>query len=322
MGGVEPPVLVLTGTTASGKDRVGTELAAALGGEVVSLDSMKVYRRMDAGTDKPAPALRDRVPHHLLDVLEPSEEMNLRRFVEMAHAAVREIRGRGRLPVAVGGTALYLTGFLKGVAAGVGAAPGIRRRLREEAGREGVPALHARLRRLDPVAASRIHPNDYRRIERALEVHATTGRPLSAQQVPWSGPDLLPHVLVVLTWPRDILDRRIDRRVEAMFAGGLVEEVRRVLEEGPGFGPTASQALGYRQVLAHLAGEMDLPDTVERVKVETRRFARRQLTWFRRMPGARYLLARPDQETGELVEEVLEEYRSGGRLPGEPPTGM
>jgi tRNA dimethylallyltransferase len=280
----EEPVLIVTGTTASGKGDLGALLAERLGGEVLSLDSMKVYVGMDVGTSKPTEAERRGVPHHLIDLVAPRESMNLARFVELAEAARRDVAARGRVPVAVGGTMMYLHGFLNGVFSGPVADPALRASLRAEAHASGTPALHARLQAVDPPAAARIHANDYKRIERALEVHALTGVPISRLQEQTARPGFRRQIHVV-TFRRDVLDARIDARVVAMFEAGFVDEVRRILDSG-GFGRESGEALGYREVVAHLEGRTDLPETVALVQRHTRRFARRQLTWLRKLDAA------------------------------------
>ena len=307
MSASDSPLLVLTGTTASGKNRTGVRLALELEGEIISLDSMKVYRSMDAGTDKPDLGLRRSVPHHLVDILDPNESMNLRRFVDMAHEAREEIRERGRLPLVVGGTALYLNGFLKGVFDGPDADDEFRRGLRAEAAIKGVAELHSRLREVDPESADRIHPNDFKRIERALEVWAITGRPISALQGQWERAPALEHRLYILTWDRAILDRRINERVDAMFREGFVEEVR-VIHEGTGFGKESSQALGYKEVVSCLAGEITECEAIDLIKRRTRRFARRQLTWFRRWDHAEWIEGREGDAIEDLADRIRRDY--------------
>ena len=302
------PLLILSGTTASGKNACGVLLAEALGAEVISLDSMKVYRGMDVGTDKPSQESRSRVPHHLVDILDPLEDMNLSSYVEKAHQAATSIRERDKLPLVVGGTALYLRGFLKGVLSGPVADLGFRSALRAEAELVGSPVLHERLARVDPEAATRIHPNDYKRIERALEVFSQTGQPISALQGQWQAGSSLPHRLFILVWPREVMDRRIDERVDAMFAGAFQEEVRELRARG-GLGRSASQALGYRQVLALLDSEISLSEAIESTKRGTRRFARRQLTWFRKMEGAAWIHAEEGDEPPGLADKILAAYQ-------------
>lgn len=298
--------LVLTGPTGSGKTRLGVELAERLGAEVVSMDSMALYRGMDVGTAKPTADERRRVRHHLVDVLDPWESANVAWWLEQARAAVRTIEGRGRCALIVGGTPLYLKALLRGLFAGPAADDELRRRLEAEAARTGVPALHARLAGVDPAAAARVHPNDLRRIVRALEVFELTGRPISEWQTQWAGvggrgsgvrgkPEdasltPTPKRLTPVLWldlPRAQLYDRINRRVDAMFAAGLVDEVRALCELPRPLSREARQALGYKEVFAHLDGAATLAATVERVKARSRRFAKRQLSWFRHLPECR-----------------------------------
>jgi tRNA dimethylallyltransferase len=311
-------VLAVTGTTASGKGDAAVTLAAELGGEVLSLDSMKVYRGLDIGTSKPTEAERRGVPHHLIDVIDPRESMNLARFVELARRACEEIGGRGRVAVAVGGTMMYLHGFMRGVFSGPPSDAGTRSALKEEAAAAGVSALHRRLSKVDPLAASRIHPNDYKRIERALEVHALTGKPISRLQKDHTHPPPFRVQVHVLTFRREILDARIDARVVAMFEAGLVEEVRRILDGG-GFSRESGEGLGYREVVGHLRGEQSLEATVELIQRRTRRFARRQMTWLRKLAAAtRHELVSPDEipAAERAIAESFQEFRgfraSGG----------
>jgi tRNA dimethylallyltransferase len=293
----------LVGPTASGKTQVGVLVAEALGAEVISLDSMAVYRGMDIGTAKPSPEERARVPLHLIDVCEPTEEFSAGDYLRLAATAVTEIRARGRWVLFVGGTPMYLRLLLEGVFRGPRADWEFRRALRARAQREGTAALHAELARLDPEAARRLHPNDLRRIERALEVHHLTGRPLSALQranqlvVPG------PKRLVGLRRARADLYRRIDERVERMWGAGFVEEVRRLAERG--FSRSASQALGYREVLRHLAGESTLAEARELTQRHTRQFAKRQMTWLRSIEGLRWIEAGPEDQPEEVTSRVL-----------------
>lgn len=307
----ERKVLILTGTTASGKDATAVEIADAIGAEVVTLDSMKLYRGMDVGTDKPTHEERRSVPHHLMDSLLPQESMNLRRYVDAARSAVADIHSRGREAVLTGGTALYLKGFLHGVFDGPAADPEFRDALRREYAALGAQVLHDRLRAVDPTAAARLHPNDRKRVERALEVHALTGKSLSEQLGQWHAD--LPGwaVVIVLTWPREVLYERINERVKRMFDGGLLEETARILETG-GFGPQSGQALGYAEARAVLAGTMGKATAIAEVQRRTRLFARKQLTWFRSLASAHWIEGAEGQGIPELTERVLQVWR----LPG------
>lgn len=301
-------LVVIVGPTAVGKTDVSIEVAARLGGEVVSCDSMQVYRYMDIGTAKPSPSERARVTHHLIDVVDPGEAFNVARFQERAQAAIDDITARGRIPLLVGGTGLYVKAVVDGfLFPWEGAAPELRRKLEEEAATHGAPALHARLVEIDPSAARRIHPNDARRIIRALEVYATTGRPISEM---WrkSGEGKMRVdrlVMVGLVRDRDALYERIERRCDAMVREGLVEETRRLLERGYERALTARQALGYKEVVEHLRGRCSLEDAVEAIKRNTRRYAKRQLTWFRADPRIEWIDLGTLQSLSEAATCVL-----------------
>ncbi|MCS6850875.1 MAG: tRNA (adenosine(37)-N6)-dimethylallyltransferase MiaA [Gemmataceae bacterium] len=279
---------VLTGPTASGKSDLGVEIAERLGAEIVAMDSMTLYRGMDIGTAKPDMTLRQRVPHHLLDVLDPWESANVAWWLGRATECCRVIEGRGRRVLFVGGTPLYLKALLYGLFLGPEPDPALRRRLEEEAERLGPHALHDRLARVDPVAAARLHPNDRRRIIRALEVWEQTGRPVSAWQQQWKTPGQ-PGVegprCVYLDVPRDELATRIDARVDRMLAAGWVEEARRLRQLPQPLSREARQALGYREVFAYLDGQLTWEEMRRRIQARCRQFAKRQRTWFRHLPG-------------------------------------
>jgi tRNA dimethylallyltransferase len=277
------PWLAVVGPTASGK----SALALALGGDVelVSADAMQVYRGMDIGTAKPTPQERAARPHHLIDVAEPAEDFSLARFVELGRAAVADIEIRGARAVVVGGTGLYVRGLVDELEV-PGQFPGVRAELEDE---PDTVVLHRRLAELDPVAAARMEPSNRRRVVRALEVTVGAGRPFSS-----FGPGLdayppIPTRQVGLQVPLDVLDARITARVDAMFEAGLLDEVRRLAAEPGGLSRTARQALGYREVLEHLEDGVPLGEAVERIVTRTRRFARRQIRWFRRDPRIQWL---------------------------------
>jgi tRNA dimethylallyltransferase len=278
--------VILTGATGSGKSQLAVELAERLGAEIVSMDSMALYRGMDVGTAKQAPEERRRVPHHLIDVLDPWESASVAWWLERAAACCRDIEARGKRPLVVGGTALYLKALLHGLFDGPPADPALRRRLTEEAERLGRDALHRRLADVDPAAAARLHPNDVRRIVRALEVWELTGRPISAWQTQWAADSPLPAVLW-LDLPREELYARIDARVRRMIDAGLVEEVRALRRLGRPLSREASQALGYKEMFDHLDGRASLEETARLIQLRSRQFAKRQLTWFRRLPPCR-----------------------------------
>lgn len=281
----------LTGPTAAGKTQVGVELALRLDAEIISLDSMAVYRGMDIGTAKPSAIERERVRHHLIDIAEPSEEFSLSEYVDAAHTAIAEIKSRGREVLFVGGTPLYLKALLRGVYQGPPADWEFRATIERELQTLPVAALHERLQVIDPLLAAKLHPNDKRRIIRGLEVFKVTGQRLSHLQTQFDEGRPATEVKVfVLSWPREELHHRIDARVEQMFVAGLVDEVRDLLSKCGMLSRTAVQAVGYREVIECLReqetgdraqGSESLKKCVERVKARTRQFARRQETWFR-----------------------------------------
>jgi tRNA dimethylallyltransferase len=296
----------LTGPTASGKSAVALELAELLNAEIISLDSMAIYRGMEIGTAKPTPAEQARVRHHLLDVVDPSEEYSLAQYVAAAYEAVAKIAARGRTALFVGGTPLYLKSLLRGIFVGPPADWVLRRELRAVAEREGNEALHAQLAAVDTLSAQRLHPRDTRRVIRALEVWRKTGQSITAlqQQFDQARPADACRVFV-LDLARDELVRRIDARVDAMFAAGLVEEVRGLLARFGTLGRTASQAVGYREVVDHLQGRADLPETVERVKLRTRQFAKRQMTWFRSLSECRFVACSASDSPAQIAGRIL-----------------
>jgi tRNA dimethylallyltransferase len=278
------PVLVLSGPTGSGKTDWAIALARAAPVEIVSVDSALVYRGLDIGTAKPAAALRATIPHHLVDICEPTDSYSAGRFVADARAAIDAIHARQRVPLLVGGTMLYLRALLVGLASLPQAAPGLRAELDERARLEGWPALHAQLARLDPVAAARIAPADSQRIQRALEVCLSAGRPISELQratvSPLAGWPV--HHWVLVPKDRAVLHERLARRFKAMMAAGFLEEVRALRGRGDLTARhPAMRAVGYRQLWGHLDGEYDLENALRRGVAATRQLAKRQLTWMR-----------------------------------------
>jgi len=300
----------LTGATASGKTALGVEVALALNAEIISLDSMAVYRRMDVGTAKPTLEERRGVRHHMIDVVDPSEEFSAVEYMTQAGEAARSIRASDKIPLFVGGTPLYL----KTILFGVFDAPPADRAFRDELARveeqEGKGTLWNRLLENDPSAAERLHPNDLKRVIRALEVYHTTGKPISEQQTQFSAPPLVdPRRVFILTWSRETLYDRINRRVDIMLESGFFEETRALFASEPAPSRTASQAVGYRELHAVARGEIALEEAVEKIKQYTRNFAKRQETWFRSLTtqGARRVDAEgrsPEELRDYLVEEI------------------
>ncbi len=267
----------IIGPTAAGKSDLAVELALRLPGEVVSADSMQVYRGLDVGTGKLTPAERRGVPHHLLDILDPHESFSVDTWLRLANSACDSVRARALSPILVGGSLLYVKAFLEGLFEGPPADEALRERLRAS----DAATRRAELERVDPLAAQRIHPNDERRTIRALEVFHTTGIPISEHQRQWDAqPPRADVTLVILDWPTDAINRRINARVRAMLDAGLIEETRTL---APVLGPQAREALGYKQLLRALEHETPLPEAAEQIKIETRRFAKNQRTWLRRL---------------------------------------
>jgi len=278
------PLRLLVGPTASGKTALALAIAERAGAEILSLDSMLVYRGMDIGTAKPTRAERARVPHHLVDLVEPSETYDVQRWLADARLALADVRARGRRALFVGGTGFWLAALLRGLFEGPPVDRDLRRSIEERVRTLGSAAAHAELTRLDPESGGRIHANDTKRVVRALEVLEQTGRPLSAWQREWggpAGPRERAARIVGLQSAGELLSERIRQRTEAMLDAGWREEALAVRAD-PGFGPGAAQALGYADVLAWADGEIDRDAARDRIIQKTRRFARRQGTWYRK----------------------------------------
>jgi tRNA dimethylallyltransferase len=275
-----PSPLLIVGPTAVGKSEIALSLAERFGGEIISADSMQVYRGLDIGTAKPTAKEQARVRHHLIDVVDIKKRFDAAQFVRLAHKSVVEIQSRGHLPILCGGTGLYLKGFLEGL----GEVPPRDDRLRAELETIPMPALLHELAERDPATYHRIDQQNPRRVIRAVEVIRLTGKPFSLQRAHWSAKSGIrgPELAFGLTRPQPELRRRIDLRVEKMFQDGLVAETEALLKSGLAENKTAMQALGYRQVVEYIRGERSLPETVDLVKIRTRQFAKRQTTWFRR----------------------------------------
>ncbi|WP_227254898.1 tRNA (adenosine(37)-N6)-dimethylallyltransferase MiaA [Frigoriglobus tundricola] len=310
--------LVLTGPTACGKTALALDLAERIGGEIVALDSMTVYRGMDIGTAKPTAAERARVPHHLIDVLDPWESLTVAWWLARAEAACTDAVARGKRPIFVGGTPFYLKALLHGLFDGPPGDGAVRTALEAEAARIGNAALHARLAAVDPKTAARLHPNDVRawcgrsRFTRSPVSRSRTGsrrgtRPRSrSRRRPPPPPARVPAV--VLELPRDALYDRINRRVSAMLDAGWLDEVRRLRELPHPLSREARQALGYRELLEHLEAGRDRAETADLIRTHTRQFAKRQLTWFRHLPA----LVPVPADAPDAIERVLKAWASQG----------
>lgn len=299
-----PKVAVLVGPTAVGKTAVALDLAEALGAEIVNADSMQVYRELDIGTAKPTLKERARVRHHLVDVADPDEAYEAARYAREGRAVIAALHQNGVRPLVAGGTGLYIKALLSGLFPQEDAVHQVRPRLARELAAQGLPALYARLESLDPATARRLAPGDTYRILRALEVVEATGRPLSELQAAHGFQDRPYDTLKVgLNLPREELYRRIEARVELMVAQGWLEEVRRLLGRySPEIKPL--QALGYRHLVGVVEGRLTLEEAVELTKTETRRYAKRQLTWFKADPEVRWFA--PDQ--GEKIFSLVREF--------------
>jgi tRNA dimethylallyltransferase len=304
--------IFIAGPTAVGKSTLALALAEQRGGEIISVDSMQVYRGLDIGTAKPTAAERARVPHHLIDVAELTEAFDAAKFVTLAQNAVKDIQSRSRFPIFCGGTGLYFKAYLEGL----GEAPPRDDKLRAELETTPLADLLRELEQRDPITFAKIDRRNPRRVIRALEVIRLTGKSFSAQRARWGeAPDEPPasqddsrgrslHQFICLSRPAADLHARINARVDEMFVAGLVEETRQLLQQGLEQNKTAMQAIGYRQVVEHLRGERSLPNTIELVKIKTRQFAKRQLTWFRKHAAVRWIELKPGVSHSELCAQI------------------
>lgn len=282
----------LVGPTGVGKSKTGIALAKRLDAEIISLDSMAVYKEMDVGTAKLDRERQDGIPHHLIDIVEPSEEYSLAQYVHDSVAKIREIRRRGREVLFVGGTPLYLKAMLRGIFDGPPASQEIRERLRKKAEGKSPEILHQFLNKVDPASAKRLHPNDLKRIIRALEVFELTKKPISEFQKQFEiGTSAEQSNVYVLQLPRDVLYTRINKRVDRMMYDGLLDEAKMLLERKVPIGKTAKQALGYKEMFDYLDGKLKYGEAVDLVRTNTRHFAKRQETWFRGLCECRFIPA-------------------------------
>jgi tRNA dimethylallyltransferase len=301
---IENPVLVLIGPTAVGKTDLSLAIARTFGCEIVSVDSMQVYRYMDIGTAKIEPELRREIPHHLIDIVDPDQSYHAARFVEDALAAIRRIHQRAALPLLTGGTGLYLRALLHGLFTGGESDPAVRRELTERLHEEGGDVLYRELAACDRQTADRLHPHDTARIIRALEVCRITGTPLSSHLEHQSGSGKIAFAKVLslgLECPRPQLYERINRRSQQMIDSGLEQEVRGLLRRGYGPELKSMQAIGYRHMLAYLAGNWSREQLLEQLARDTRRYAKRQMTWFRKDRTITWL---PVSDTGRLLDHI------------------
>jgi tRNA dimethylallyltransferase len=297
----------IMGCTASGKGALGRELAARVGGQIISVDSMKVYRGMDIGTAKPSPHIRGQIPHWCVDIVDPWDKFSVAQYVEHADRAVSAIRQAGAIPLAVGGTSLYIKALWEGLFDAPSPDPQIRQRLLARSAGEGLAALHAELAQADPQAAARIHANDEKRIVRALEVYLATGKPISQLQRQWgAGDGRYDCVFIGLRREKADLSRRVNLRVKRMVDAGLRDEVAALLAEARGISDQAAQAVGYAEMIRHLHGELTLDEAIEQIKINTRRLAKKQRTWQRRFPNITWFDLAADATAAQLADEVVQ----------------
>ncbi|MGE5654889.1 MAG: tRNA (adenosine(37)-N6)-dimethylallyltransferase MiaA [Bacillota bacterium] len=302
------PVMALVGPTGVGKTELSLQLAERLGAEIVSADSMQVYRGMDIGTAKATARERERVPHHLIDLVDPDQEFSAAEYQERARAAIAAISARGHLPMLVGGTGLYVRAALDPYEfTEVEVDWAYREELRQLGEQHGATYLHNLLSEVDPWAAAKLHPNDLRRVIRALEVHHHTGERISDWQAVSRQKPLIYDILMIgLTRPREELYERIEARVDAMIAEGLVDELRRLVADGFDQESIAGQALGYKEFLPYLRGETTFDDAVQLLKRDTRRYAKRQLSWFRADPRVDWIDLSQHPSIGTVVDKIVQ----------------
>jgi tRNA dimethylallyltransferase len=301
------PIYFILGCTACGKGSVGRELARRLRGQILSVDSMKIYRRMDIGTAKPSAEARREIVHHGLDLVEPSQGFSVAQYADAAESALTTIRAAGAIPLAVGGTSLYIQALCEGLFEGPGADEAIRAELRSRIEREGSAALHGELAAVDPASADRIHPNNARRIIRALEVYRQGGVPISELQRQWQAEGgRLRENVVRIGLRRDRADQsgRINARVGRMVEAGLVEEVRSLLDEPAGLSDQAAAAVGYAELIEHFRGEVPLDKAIEQIKINTRRLAKKQRTWMRRWADVTWFDIAADESVESVADRI------------------
>jgi tRNA dimethylallyltransferase len=295
--------LLILGVTASGKGRLAFDLAEGLGAEIISIDSMKVYRRMDIGTAKPPREARERIKYHLIDVVEPSEAFSVGKFLDLAYDAIEQIESRKKRIIAVGGTALYIKVLLYGLFEGPGSDKQIRTELQAEAENEGLEELYRQLTEIDPVTAERIGHRDRKRIIRALEVYKITGKPISSLQQQFDAKKPLHNWTIIgLRREKSVENSRINQRVKKIIEAGLVDEVKALLAEEKPLSQQARCAIGYAEIIDYLNGKKSLEDATELIKKNTRRFAKNQRTWFKTFKNVHWLDIAPDEQPEKIFD--------------------
>jgi len=297
---------VLTGPTACDKTEIGFTVAQKIEGEIISADSMLFYRGMDIGTAKPSSGMRELVPHHFIDIIDPWESYSVGRYVDDVESLIGDVDSKDRKFLIVGGSPLYIKGLVDGIFNGPAADWDIRRELEELADEKGNQHVHDILQKIDPVKAVELHPNNLRRIIRAIEVYRITGKPVSVLQEEYKlARESYRFKIMCIAREREDVYRRINERVETMFDKGLVDEVRSLLDNPRGLSKQAKQALGYKEVIQYLDGGLTLDDAKEMVKQSTRRFAKRQMTWFRSFSDIQWLEADEHERPGPISDEII-----------------
>ena len=305
-------MILILGVTASGKGKLAFDLAKELDAEIISVDSMKVYRRMDIGTAKPSKEVREQIQYHMVDVVEPSEAFNVGAFYEQTIDVIGEINKRDKKVVAVGGTGLYIKALLEGLFEGAGSDESIRLKLHERIKSEGLLKLHNELSQIDSLAAERINPNDTKRVVRALEVYQLTGRPISSFQKQWTNfdndtaasPNGLNWTVIGLRRTKEEESGRINQRVKRMISNGLVDEVKSLLNEDKPLSKQAQAAIGYAEIISHLNGNIDLQEATELIKKNTRKLAKGQRTWFKTFRNVNWLDINPEESREEILQRA------------------
>jgi len=305
---------VIVGQTASGKNALAFQIATSIDTEIISVDSMKIYRGMDIGTSKPSLEQRKKPRYHLIDIVNPWESYNVAEFVKDCDSAIADIIKRGKKPLLVCGTPLYLKALLYGIFSDLSSSAELRAELEKTASEKGLDFLYERLRKIDPVrvrGADKIHPNDKKRIIRAIEVYTLSGKPISSFQTHFNKNELRYQATMVgLKRTSEDLYRRINDRVEEMFHRGLVDEVKKLVNSPRGLSSQAQQAVGYKEVIKYLKGEITLEEAKNEVKKNTRHLAKRQMTWFRRFPQIKWIECPPDATTAQIYDKVIKVINS------------
>lgn len=304
-------VAVICGPTASGKTALGVELAKRLDGEIISADSMQIYKGMDIASAKPSESEKQGIPHHLMDFLPLNKLFSVADYVDLAHACISDVAGRGKLPIIVGGTGLYISSLINNITFDdTGSDPDFRAEMREFAAQNGNEALHKRLEEIDPVAAAKLHPNNVNRIIRALEVYRLSGTTMTlAQEKSRQHESPYRCCIIMPDFPREQLYRRIDLRVDDMIKRGLAEEAKEFFTHKDYV--TSAQAIGFKELKPYLEGEKSLEECVDRLKQATRNYAKRQLTWFNKMPDLHKIPADEESDSGknyEMAENLVKRY--------------